>query len=68
MSSIEEQVAVTPCPTCGCSQLRFTTKLVLRPLGSWSLSGNQLKTSAVKWPYVICDNDDCDFEQAAKHA
>lgn len=68
MSNIEEQVAATPCPRCGSSQLRFTTRLVSRPLGSWSLSGNQPKTSAVEWPYVVCDNTDCDFEQAAKHA
>lgn len=64
--SIEDQVAAIPCPRCGESRLRVTTKLESRPIGTWSLSGNQLKTSAVEWPYVVCDNETCDFEKRAK--
>lgn len=63
--SIERQVAAIPCPRCGHTRLRFTTKLESKPLGTWSISGNQLKTSAVEWPYVVCDNDACDFEKRA---
>lgn len=68
MSSIEDQVREVPCPTCGRLTLRFTTKLEPRPLGTWSLAGQQPKTSAVEWPYVVCDGDACDFEQRAKLA
>lgn len=63
--SVQDDVAKIPCPSCGESQLRLTTKLESRPIGTWSLSGNQLKSSAVEWPYVVCDNDECDFEKRA---
>lgn len=66
MDSIEDRVAATPCPACGQSRLRFTTKLESRPIGTFSLAGAQLKTSAIEWPYVVCDNETCDFEQRAK--
>lgn len=65
MSSIEEAVGKTPCPVCRQLTLRFTMRLEAKPLGTWSLAGQQLKSSAVEWPYVVCDNDDCDFEQRA---
>jgi hypothetical protein len=63
---IEDRVRVVPCPRCGELTLRFTTRLEARPLGTWSLAGRQDKTSAVEWPYVVCDADGCDFEKRAK--
>lgn len=44
------------CTACGAvGQLRIETRLEARPLGTWSLSGNNLKTSAIEWPWMVCD-------------
>lgn len=54
----EGPVLGVPCRDCGAYALRleFRTELHARPLGTWSLSGNQLKTSAVEvqWPWMVC--------------
>lgn len=63
---IEDEVQLHPCPTCHQFTLRFTMKFEALPLGTWSLAGQQPKTSAREWPYVVCDNDTCDFQQRAK--
>jgi hypothetical protein len=55
---------VATCPTCG-RRDRLTldrtgdTALVARPLGTWSLAGAQLKTSAVSVEVMllVCDPD-----------
>lgn len=43
-----------PCPSCGASPLELSWGLVARPLGTWSLAGAQMKTSAVEWATVSC--------------
>lgn len=45
-----------PCPSCGAEPgcLSITETLVARPLGSWSLAGAQLKTSARSQPVLTC--------------
>lgn len=45
-----------PCPNCGQSGgLTIGLRLVAKPLGTWSLSGAQLKTSAVQALGLGCD-------------
>lgn len=70
--SIEEQLRAQPCPTCGrhTLELELRSRLVARPLGIWSLAGQQDKTSAriEGWPYAVCTAGDCDFEKAASRA
>lgn len=41
--------------------MELGTKLVARPMGSWSLAGQQLKTSAVQTPALVCTTTGCDF-------
>ncbi len=43
-----------PCPECGASPLGLSWGLSARPLGTWSLAGAQMKTSAVEWALVTC--------------
>lgn len=50
-----ETLAHVPCARCGVHALELFLKLEARPLGTWSLAGAQLKTSATTWPYVRCD-------------
>ena len=64
--SIEEQLARVPCPTCGNRTLVVELRLEARPLGTHSLSGTQLKTSARQWPYAVCTTGGCDFVKRAK--
>ena len=45
----------TPCPACGETALRIQWKLKSKPIGSFSLSGGQMKTVVRPWPYLICD-------------
>lgn len=63
-------VAETPCPECGEKMLRLETrpKMVAKPLGSYSLSGQTTKVSVIRvqWPWLVCDNVDCEFEEQAK--
>lgn len=63
--SIESRLARVPCPSCGELTLRVETRLESRPLGTWSLAGVQLKTSARTWPYAVCASANCDFEKRA---
>lgn len=64
--SIEDQLREHPCPGCGHRTLELQLKLVSRPIGTWSLAGQQPKTSAVEWPYLVCTTEHCGFETAAK--
>lgn len=70
--SIDDQLREQPCPTCGRHTLvlELRPRLVTRPIGTWSLAGQQDKTSAreVDWPYAVCTADDCDFAKAATRA
>lgn len=57
-----------PCPQCGANALRIEmrTRIVTKPIGSFSLAGTQMKFSAwrVKWPWLVCGN--CGIEAEAK--
>lgn len=45
------------CHYCAATEgLRIEWRLVTRPIGSFSLSGKQMKMSAYHWPWAICDN------------
>lgn len=65
---IEDQLARTPCPSCGELTLRLEVRLRSRPPGTWSLAGQQSKTSAVEWPYAVCSIVGCGFAKAATRA
>jgi hypothetical protein len=55
-------LATLPCPDCATvGSLRLGTRLRARPVGTWSLSGEQLKTSAVQVPVLECGVDGCGF-------
>jgi len=62
---VDEQLREHPCPSCGRHELRLKLLLEALPLGSHSLSGDQLKVSAQEWPYAVCGTSDCDFRQRA---
>lgn len=65
-TNIDEVLRQSPCPDCLRYTLRLELRLEARPLGTWSLSGAQPKTSAIEWPYAVCVADDCNFETRAK--
>lgn len=45
------------CKHCGPEfALRIEWRLVAKPLGTFSLAGQQMKFSAANTPFVICDN------------
>lgn len=44
-----------PCPGCGAvGTLTFGTRFRAHPLGTWSLAGHQLKTTASEVPVLEC--------------
>lgn len=44
-----------PCPDCGATgSLTLSTALVAKPMGTWSLAGAQLKTSAREVAVLAC--------------
>lgn len=53
-------LAGVACVYCGVADLRveLRPRITARPLGTWSLAGAQLKTSAVQtmWPHGVCGN------------
>ena len=52
------------CPQCQAKMFTLQNRLVARPLGTWSLSGAQMKVSAYEWPHLVCGN--CGAAYAAK--
>lgn len=62
---VEAALARVPCPRCDNRTLTLEEKLEARPLGTWSLAGRQVKTSAVWWPYAVCTTEGCGFEKRA---
>lgn len=57
-----EAARVKPCPMCGVvGSLRLSYQLYAKPIGSFSLSGQQMKVSAVRYLVVTCGIDSCDF-------
>jgi len=60
MATVEE----TPCPGCGALALRIEERLEAKPLGTFSLAGQQLKASAWLWPWLVCGA--CGIQARAK--
>lgn len=48
-----------PCDQCGKRELEliFLEEMIAKPMGTFSLSGVQMKVSAnlLKWPYLVCE-------------
>ena len=58
--------AETPCPRCGHIGLEVGPKMRARPIGSFSLAGQQMKVSArleLRW---WCPQEDCPAEGPAE--
>lgn len=51
---LESMVAGTQCPACGHHGMQLSWRIVAKPLGSFSLSGSQVKVSANKIPVIEC--------------
>lgn len=62
MASIED----TPCPACGEKKLAITMRVRVKPLGTFSLPGAQLKFPGIRWPYLMCEG--CGVSAPAKPA
>lgn len=55
----------TACPQCKeVGGLFMSAQLVAQPLGTWSLSGSQIKTPAEITPFLKCAN--CTYSLAGK--
>ena len=53
----QNELEAATCTRCGTQGgLKVEYRLEARPTGSFSLSGNQMKFSAVEWPWLICMN------------
>lgn len=55
-------IVLPPCPSCGGVlrlEFRFKTKIV-------ALAGTQMKLGATQWPYLVCDDESCDFIEEGK--
>lgn len=59
---LAEKLRAQACPECGTTgSVKLGTRLRARPLGTWSLAGQQLKTSAVQIPVLECSVEGCGF-------
>jgi hypothetical protein len=55
-------LSVIACPGCGTiGSLELKSRLHARPIGSFSLAGQQMKVSAVAVHVLACTADDCEF-------
>lgn len=62
-----QELRTTPCPLCGTvGSLRVEMLLVARELGTWSLAGQSMKTSATAWPSLTCATDGCEYVEYAR--
>lgn len=52
--ALVEWASAQTCPQCGNTGFRVEFVLVAKPLGTFSLAGAQMKTSAVRAPKIIC--------------
>lgn len=59
-----EDLAHVPCPSCQQNTLVIESRLKMMPFGTHCLSGDQLKVSAVEWPYLHCPR--CNWGEWAK--
>lgn len=56
LDKVNAQYKDVPCKHCASKSLRVELRLEAKPLGTWSLSGAQMKTVASEWPWMVCDN------------
>lgn len=63
-SEQEERIQSTVCPKCQESTLKVEYRLKTQPVGSFSLAGQQMKFSALEWPWVVCSG--CGAESEGK--
>lgn len=57
-------VVLPPCPVDGGElklEFRFKTKVVC-------LAGSTIKLGATQWPYLVCQNESCEFIEEGKMA
>jgi hypothetical protein len=55
-------LSVIACPDCKTvGSLELTTRLHARPIGSFSLAGQQMKVSAVTVHVLACTAGNCEF-------
>lgn len=60
-----EELEAATCTRCGTQDsLKVEYRLEAQPVGSFSLSGNQMKFSAIEWPWLVCTS--CDAECKGK--
>jgi hypothetical protein len=52
------------CKYCGHVGLKIEWRLEAKPLGTFSLAGQQMKVSALEWPWAICPG--CKHESKGK--
>ena len=64
MSALEDWAAGQTCPECEHKGLRIEWRLEAKPVGSFSLSGAQMKFSAAKVPWLVCPG--CGVESKGK--
>lgn len=64
--SAHDQLKEIPCPQCGECTLYLGEGLRARPIGSFSLAGQQMKFSAVSTPVIRCKTRGCDFVKHPK--
>lgn len=63
----EDVLKTLACPDCKTvGSVELTMRLVARPLGSFSLAGHQMKTSAVNMPVLACTTEGCGFWKPPK--
>jgi hypothetical protein len=60
-AALEEAARATPCPVCGEKSLTLSYQIAAKPIGSFSLSGQQMKFSAFRYAAVTCGTDGCPF-------
>lgn len=54
-AALDEWAAEQSCQYCGHKGLRIVWRLRPSQIGTFSLSGAQMKVSARDWPWAVCD-------------
>lgn len=68
-SGSDDKLKSIACPDCGTvGSIKLGTTLVARPLGSWSLAGQQLKVSTRETTALVCTAPGCHFHKLPKGA
>jgi hypothetical protein len=57
---MDTDLSTVTCPDCGVTgSIELTTRLVAKPIGTFSLAGAQMKVSAVETPVLACTTPGC---------